>query len=129
MIEKEKKTLKKIVDERKTKPENKTSEQNCYQNRVNPPDPPAVKIPETESIAFELAENDRGNQKTGNDEKNIDTDETAAYDLRKSVENENGENGQRPQSIDIRAVTGRFGVMVYGTFGGLGYGSRRHCRQ
>ena len=69
MIEKEKKTLKKIVDERKTKPENETSEQNRYQNRVNPPDPPAVKIPETESIAFELAENDRGNQKTGNDEK------------------------------------------------------------
>lgn len=30
------------------------------------------------------------------------------------MKNENGENGQCTQSIDIRTIPGRFGVMVYG---------------
>ena len=56
--------LKKVVDERKAKPENKTGKQDCDQNRINAPDTAAVKIPETERTAFELAEDDRGNQET-----------------------------------------------------------------
>ena len=36
------------------------------------------------------------------------------HGFRKGMKNENGEDRKRTQSIDIRTIPGRFGVMVYG---------------
>lgn len=108
---------KKTVAEQKQCPERETGDQNCNQDRINAADASAVKLPERKRAIFKLRKNNGRNQKTGNDEKNIDADETATYDFGKSVKEKYREHGQSPETVNIGAITGRFGMRLFGRCG------------
>lgn len=103
--------------EQKQCPERETGDQNCNQDRINAADASAIKLPERKRAIFKLRKNNGRNQKTGNDEKNIDADETATYDFGKSVKEKHREHGQSPETVNIGAITERFGMRLFGRCG------------
>ena len=62
---------------------------------------------EAKFVTRKIGYYDAGNQISGDDEKDVDTDEAAANMVRKGVKPDDGGNRNRAKPVDVRTVTGR----------------------
>ena len=76
--------------------ESKTGDQNCNQDRINAADASAIKLPERKRAIFKLRKNNGRNQKTGNDEKDINPDKPTLKIFRKRMKKKNRKNNKKP---------------------------------
>ncbi len=83
------------------------------QRGKDPPDPATVEGPEREAVSREFAQNDPGDQEAGNHEEDIDPDEAAGRQPGLGMVGDHQQNGERPQSVDVRAIGEAF-VLVAG---------------
>jgi hypothetical protein len=72
-----------------------------------PPDAARVKIGEAETAVVQVVQNDAGDQKSGDDEKNIDADEPAVQRAGLGVGNHDAEHGDGAQAVYVRPVLRR----------------------
>lgn len=83
--------------------ESQAGYEDCQQDGIDSSDTPAVEVPEAEGAFGKLGVDDGGNQETGNDKEDINTDEAAFEDryLGERVEDEDSEDCQCTKAIDV----------------------------
>ena len=81
--------------------------QHQQQRRKDPADPPVVEPGEAEPATREVGPDDRGDQVSGDDEKDIDPDETTRECGRKGMEADHHQHGEGAKPIDVRAIGDR----------------------
>ena len=64
--------------------------------RINPSEPSFIKVAERKVILVDLGDDDPGNQKTGNHEKDIDSDESAGKKGKLRMKADDEKNGKSP---------------------------------
>ena len=68
------------------------------------PSAPGVEAGQAEALLAELARNDAGDQKPGEDEEHVDADKTARHRIRKGVVQHHQRHRDRSKPIDIWPV-------------------------
>lgn len=74
-------------------------------SRKYSPDTPRVELREAEATAIQALENDRRDQKSGNHEKDIDSDESAFHPGRECVKGHDRQHGNSSQAVDVRSIS------------------------
>ena len=75
--------------------------------RNNASDAFGVEVAVAEGLALQTAEDDAGNEKAGDHEEDVDAEKSAVKDFRKSVINENRQDGEGSQAGDVVTPEGR----------------------
>jgi hypothetical protein len=88
-----------------------------HQGRKYSPDTARVKLQKAETAAFKVFKNDRRDQETRNNKKNVDANETAFYQGWKGVKADHRKNRQRTETINVGAIFRMNGI--FDDFGGL----------
>src|SRR6185312_15232723 len=74
------------------------------QRRKDAPDTSLIEHQQIELSGIQAAEHDAGDQVPGDDEEDIDADESAGSHPRESVKQHDQSHGNGPQTVDVRAV-------------------------
>lgn len=96
-------------------------DQDQQKRRQDAPDPPRVEIQQAEGAAPEPLEDDRRDEKTGDDEEHVDPGEAAAQEVRGEMEGHDRQDRNRPQAIDVGpicSVRDHFLVLLWRRDGG-----------
>src|SRR5579862_1569182 len=75
-----------------------------HQRRKNPFDAANVEFGEAELRFGQALQHDAGNEIAGNDEENVDADETAAELARPRMKADNDDNRYRAQAVNVGAI-------------------------
>src|SRR5438874_11219140 len=70
----------------------------------DPADATNIEIPEAKSSVIQLLENQAGDQKAGDNEKDVDSDKASRQQVFRSVIEDHGKDCDGAQSIDVRPV-------------------------
>jgi hypothetical protein len=74
------------------------------ERRHNPATAPGIEKQRGESSLLEIGEDQAGDEIAGNDEEDIDADETAGHERRRGVKSDHQQDRDRPEAIDLRPV-------------------------
>jgi hypothetical protein len=96
-----------VVGEEDVGAEGEGDEDHGEEGREDTPNPALVEGQEGEAAGLQVAQDDRGDQIAGDDEEHVDADEAAAEQRKAGMEEQDRQDGDRPQSVDVGAVAER----------------------